>query len=149
MIEENGVVVGLKGEWAIVKPITSGGCSSCSANQGCGTASLARFFGQRQQQHYAHNPLHAKPGDRVVMGLEEKALVSGSLLMYLLPLLFMIMGAIFLSNWVTIPGWGADAMASLGLGMGLVLGLGITRGLSNRMRRQLYPKIMRIQSGSR
>jgi positive regulator of sigma E activity len=34
MIEESGVVVGLKGEWAIVKPITSGGCSSCSANQG-------------------------------------------------------------------------------------------------------------------
>jgi sigma-E factor negative regulatory protein RseC len=112
---------------------------------------LARFFGQRQQQHYAHNPLHAKPGDRVIMGLEEKALVSGSILMYLLPLLFMIVGAIVFSNWITIPGsgWGADAMASLGLGVGLVLGLGITRGLSNRMRRHLYPKIMRIQSDSR
>lgn len=149
MIEENGVVVSLKGEWAVVEPETSSGCSSCSANQGCGTASLARFFGQRKQQHFAHNPLNAQPGDRVIMGLQEKALVSGSILMYLLPLICMIVGAILFSSWVIVPGLDADATASLGLGVGLVLGLGLTRWLSHRMRKQLYPIIMRIQTGSR
>jgi len=149
MIEENGVVVSLKGEWAVVEPEASGGCSNCSASQGCGTASLARFFGQRKQQHYAHNPLNAKPGDRVIMGLEEKALVSGSIMMYLLPLIFMIAGAIVFSSWMIVPGWDADATASLGLGAGLVLGLGLTRWLSQRMRKRLYPIIMRIQTGSR
>jgi len=149
MIEENGVVVSLKGEWAVVKPAPSSGCSSCSANQGCGTASLARFFGQRNQQHFAHNPLNAQPGDRVTMGLEERALVSGSLLMYLLPLVCMIIAAILFSNLMIVPGWDTDASASLGLGAGLVLGLGLSRWLSHRMRKQLYPIIMQIQTGSR
>ena len=148
MIEEEGTVTGLKGEWAVVEPSTSGGCSSCSASGGCGTASLARFFGQRKQQHYAQNPVNARPGDKVIMGLEEKALLSSSLLMYLVPLLAMILGAIIFSAGFTdlLPG---DGAALLGAAMGLAAGLGLAKLLSFRMRKQIYPIITRILPGSR
>lgn len=149
MIEENGVVVDLKGEWAVVEPASSGGCSSCSASGGCGTASLARFFGQRKQQHYAHNPINAKPGDQVVMGLEEKALLTSSLMMYLVPLLAMIMGAIFFSQWFAESLQGQDAAALVGSVVGLTSGLGLAKFLSLRMRERFYPIITRILPGSR
>jgi sigma-E factor negative regulatory protein RseC len=149
MIEEQGTVVGLKGEWAVVEPSTSGGCSSCSSSGGCGTASLARFFGQRKQQHYAQNPINARTGDQVVMGLEEKALLSSSLLMYLVPLLAMILGAIIFSSGFGDSLPGTDGAELLGAAMGLAAGLGLAKLLSFRMRKRLYPIITRILPGSR
>lgn len=148
MIEETGVVVDIRGDWAVVEPSQRTACSSCSVSGGCGTSSLARLFGRRRQQHYAHNPLHAKPGDQVVMGLEEKALLTGSVLMYLVPLIGMILGAILFSEWL-----GADASsewaALLGGAGGLIGGLGLAAYVSRRQRNTLYPIIMRILSGSR
>ena len=40
------------------------------------------------------NPLDAKPGDEVMIGFDEQALVKVSLLVYMLPLMSLILGAI-------------------------------------------------------
>jgi sigma-E factor negative regulatory protein RseC len=41
------------------------------------------------------NPIRAQPGDRVVIGVHERGVVRASLLLYMLPLLGLILFAVF------------------------------------------------------
>jgi sigma-E factor negative regulatory protein RseC len=90
VIEENAQVIETEGEFAWVETRRQAGCGVCGASRGCGTASLARLFGQREPHVRALNPVGARPGDEVIVGIEESALVSGSLLMYIAPLLLLL-----------------------------------------------------------
>ena len=73
-----------------------GGCSSCSSQSGCSTAVLASFFS------HADAPLRLErgdtparlPGETVRIGIRESTLLRGSLLLYLLPLVGLIGGAV-------------------------------------------------------
>jgi len=54
---------------------------------------LARVLGRRRTLVKALNTSGVSTGDRVVIGLEEGALVSGSMAVYLVPLIALIVGA--------------------------------------------------------
>lgn len=95
MIEETAVVVKCEGEFAWVEAQRKSACGHCSVNKSCGTGTIAKIWGQKSSQMKAINKVHACEGETVLIGLQEGALVQGSLIIYLLPIVSMILFAIF------------------------------------------------------
>lgn len=94
MIEEVGIVVSVQGDLAEVEGQRRGTCGGCAANGACGTSLIARHFGRKRLLLSAYNDIGAEPGDRVVLGLPEGALLEASFVTYIVPLLAMIGGGV-------------------------------------------------------
>lgn len=94
MIEETAQVIGQKGELIVLEAETHSACESCSVNKGCGTSVLSKWVGRKFTRFELTNTVNARIGDRVVVGLSESALLRGSLFVYLLPLLSMLIFAL-------------------------------------------------------
>jgi sigma-E factor negative regulatory protein RseC len=93
MIEEIGTVRAVSGREAEVECSGRSACGSCSVKSGCGTALLEQLFARRARLITVENPIGARPGDYVVIGLPEDVLVRTAVGVYLMPLLAMILGA--------------------------------------------------------
>lgn len=93
MIEETATVVERADGFAWVEAQRQSTCSACNAKKGCGTGALSKVLGQRTARMKALNPIDAQVGDTVVVGMREAALIQGSLAVYLMPLLAMIVCA--------------------------------------------------------
>ena len=89
MIEEHAQVVAFEGDDIWVETQRKSVCGQCSANKGCGTATLAKVLGNKRSRVRVLNPQEKKVsiGDEIVVGIEEQALVHGSLAIYMAPLL--------------------------------------------------------------
>lgn len=94
MIEETAKVVRIEGEYAFVETEKRAACGSCESQGSCSTTVLAGLFKRRYNHLRVLNTVLAKPGEQVVIGLQEQALLKLSMLAYLLPLIFMILAAI-------------------------------------------------------
>lgn len=106
MIEENAHVVAVEGDSAWVETERRSSCGSCAA-KGCGTGALSKVLGARKQRMKVRNPVGARVGDSVVLGIEERALLLGSLMVYILPLIAMLGGGLL--GEVLAPQWGLEA----------------------------------------
>ncbi|HEY0722272.1 MAG TPA: SoxR reducing system RseC family protein [Gammaproteobacteria bacterium] len=93
MIEERGEVTAVEPPYAQVVTQRRSSCGSCST-KGCGTGALSELFAARSQAMKVLNPIDARVGEQVVLGLEEGALLRGSLAVYMVPLLTMIGGGL-------------------------------------------------------
>ena len=93
MIEELATVIKTEGEVMAVEIQRQSTCGSCSVKSGCGTNLVASLFGKRRALLSLPNTIHARPGDRVVLGISEKDLVTGSIRLYLYPLAGLLFGA--------------------------------------------------------
>ena len=69
-------------------------CGACEVRSGCGTSLLANWLPRRRLVFHLKNDIGAKPGDTVVLGLDETLLQRGSLLLYALPVAGLLMGAV-------------------------------------------------------
>lgn len=89
MIEERAQVIALDDEDVWVETQRRSACGQCAANKGCGTATLSKVLGNKRSQVRTLNPKATKVvvGDEVIIGIQEQALVRGSLAIYALPLL--------------------------------------------------------------
>lgn len=94
MIEETGIIVEVDEHHAWVEAASSSSCSHCSANQGCGTASLQKWFKRKPNRLRVSKNQDVGLGERVVIGIPEQALVRGSFMIYMVPLLALIAGAL-------------------------------------------------------
>jgi len=94
LIEEKAIVLSSADGIAQVETQRYSTCGGCSVQAGCGTDMLARVFGNRRNRLSVLNPVDAKPGDRVIIGFDEHTLVKASLIVYLVPLLSLILGAV-------------------------------------------------------
>lgn len=95
MIEETALVVKCEGDFAWVEAQRKSACGQCSVNKACGTGTIAKIWNQKTTQMKAINKAQAHEGESVLIGLQENALVQGSLIIYLLPIVSMILFAIF------------------------------------------------------
>ena len=105
MIEETAKIVELEGEFAWVETQRKSACGACAVNKGCGTATIAKVLGKKRTRVRAINRLNAKLGDEVVIGIQEQALVRGSIAVYAVPLVFLLLGGM-LGEWL---GQGSDS----------------------------------------
>ncbi len=91
MIEETAIVVDINGQQVLLETQRQSACQSCSVKSGCGTSTLASVVGKRSSQFVVDNSLELQVGDKVIVAIDENALVQGSLLIYLMPLIFMLL----------------------------------------------------------
>jgi sigma-E factor negative regulatory protein RseC len=96
MIEETATVISVDDGYAVVETKQRPACGACDSASSCSTSLLSGLFKRRHNQLRVANPIHAKPGERVVIGVEEGAFIKVSFLAYLLPLLCMIMMAMLM-----------------------------------------------------
>lgn len=139
MIEEDAVVVATEGEVAWLETERKSTCGSCAVRKGCGTGVLANVVGRKLTRVVALNPVGAHAGDRVIVGIDERSLVRGSLAVYALPLLTLFVGALAGEALWGEPGAMAGGVA------GLVAGLAWLRRFSRRCRTdtRFQPVILR------
>jgi len=139
MVEASGQIVKIDGDFVWVETEIKSGCNQCSAKSGCGTGILSAVLGRRRPQLRVPNSLGAKVGEAVVVAVEESGVVTGSLLLYLLPLFMMIVGAV-IGDVLSGEGW-AIILASLGLLSGFWVAKVLTKGAI--VSKQLRPVLVR------
>jgi sigma-E factor negative regulatory protein RseC len=106
MIEEQAQVVEIKGNRLLLQAQTQSSCGNCSVSKGCGTSLLAKVVGRKFTHFQAENNINAKVGDTVVVGIAEDALLKGSVMMYVLPVMCMLGFALLADYLLTAsPSW--------------------------------------------
>jgi sigma-E factor negative regulatory protein RseC len=127
---EEGMVSGvLPGNRIQVTVRRSEACHSCSAKGACQT-----LGGQTEDLLLAlDNTVNAEPGDQVRITIEESALVKASLVLYLVPALGLIGGALVGTLLAGKTGWDNDGTSLVGSLVGLVLGLFTSWAMGKRM----------------
>ncbi len=93
MIKQTAIVTRTEHAVAFVKTIRESTCGQCGVQKGCGTSVFSKVLGNKFSEITALNPIDAKTGDMVILGMQESVLINSALLMYLFPLLMMFSGA--------------------------------------------------------
>lgn len=91
MITENAIVVSIDDNQTWIETQRKSVCGQCSASKGCGTSVLSKVIGNKLSKMKAINKINAQVGDEVVVGLNEKSLLKGAFMTYLLPLLYLFL----------------------------------------------------------
>lgn len=134
MVEECGRVVAVEPAGVWVSTLSRTGCGRCDEPGGCGRQSIFRLFGQRRHHVLARlvagetdaAAMTLAPGDPVSVGIPEGLLLRASLVLYLLPLLALLAGA--LAGQAL-----GGELASIGLGLaGVAGGFLLARSLCRR-----------------
>ncbi len=140
MITETGKVVAVTGEHAWIQTIRTSACQSCAARNGCGQKVLASATGGRANQVRVVNSVDARVGEEVTLGIDESALLGASLLVYALPLLFMVAASMF-GHYLSS---GSDFAAMAGAAAGLASGFLVSRKLQSRNTGNYEPTLLRV-----
>lgn len=100
MIKEVGTVVKIAGDMAWVETKVTSTCNACAAKSNCGTSSIAKAFGDKSVVNEVANVKNAKVGAKVEIGIPEESLLTGALLVYLLPLVTAVIVALISQFWL-------------------------------------------------
>ena len=97
MIEETALVKSVTGSLINVVTVQSSACHQCNESTTCSTSVLSKFFGNKEIELQLESELTLETGDQVMLGIEEKMLLSLTMLMYFMPLcslfLFALLGS--------------------------------------------------------
>ncbi|MDG2047675.1 MAG: SoxR reducing system RseC family protein [Halioglobus sp.] len=149
MLTETGRVVGIEGDGIWVETVRRSTCGTCSAQKGCGHGLLNRISEGRRGY------VRALPGeqsvddyninDQVVISIPEEVILRGSFIAYILPIFFMLAGAIGGSHFLI---GQQDLLAVAGAAGGLALGFTVVRrhGLQHRQDPAFQPTLLRIDA---
>ncbi len=144
MIIEHGVVVATEAGDAWVQTRRKTACGGCNEQSGCGVGAIDRWLGLRATVVRVANPDGATVGEEVRIGLDERALVIASGVVYLLPLLGLLLGGVLTQWWIApMSEWPLAAGAALGF----VAALAGARRLSKRLAEDLRYKPVILRRG--
>jgi len=132
MLLETGRVVAVEPQRLWVETIQRSACSSCQAQKGCGHSMLAKWGTSASRLWVSlegrdSNQYHV--GDQIQIGVPEEVIANGSLFVYMVPLLLMIM-ATFIAHHEKLN----DGLTSVFAFMGLMAGALIVRWCSHQTR---------------
>jgi sigma-E factor negative regulatory protein RseC len=143
MLETRAIVVQVEGRYALVQASQANGCGQCNG-KGCGAGKLSRLFCSKPRRFQADNPINAVVGDEVVISVAEGTILRGIGLVYLLPLLLLVMGALLGSAWVGQSPGQHDGYATAGALSGLAAGFIAVKWISSgQARNRFQPYIAR------
>lgn len=147
MNEVRAIVLGVSGDEAEISPVGNLGCSHCHSGKGCGSGRLAQMFCSNKPRRFtAVNSARARAGDEVNVVLPQGELLRSSVLMYLLPLLLLLGGAML---GAALGGDGAtrDGYAMLGALSGLLAGFAAGRyAASGAQRRAVVQSVVEVET---
>ncbi len=145
MIEEQAQVVEIIGSQLVLQAQTQSACGSCSASKGCGTSVLSKVVGRKFTRFQVENNIDAEVGDTVVVGISEDALLRGSMVMYIIPILGMLAFSLIANSYLAVVADYRDlAIAASGI-MGLVFGSLLSKWYFQRQssRQRFTPVVLR------
>lgn len=136
MLKESGRIVAIENTRLWVETINKGTCGACVAEKGCGQSLLSRWMARSAFLAVdldGRDPGQFTLNDYVEIGIPEDVVVKSSLLIYILPLAFMVVAllvsdSLFNNEAILI------ASAVLGLLLGAAFVKLLTQGI-NRHRR--------------
>ena len=132
MSETLARVVRTEGDLAWVEVQAPASCGACGG-RGCGSATVfGQLFSARPVAYPVDNTIAARPGETVVVALDEGVLLRATLRAYGLPLLLVLLGA------AAGMALGGEPAAIAGAAIGLALG-----GWQMRRARPARPSIVR------
>jgi sigma-E factor negative regulatory protein RseC len=133
MATEEGIVTKVDGALAEVRTMKSAACEACSAKGFC-------HDGGREMTVSVLNTVQARPGDRVRLEIATGAFVKVMFLLYIVPVLALLVGAL---AGLALSGDGAAAPGALA---GFVLAVSFIRARGRRMggMAAYQPRIARI-----
>jgi sigma-E factor negative regulatory protein RseC len=128
---------------ATIEIVRKTACGLCGQTQGCGNAFWGKLFAHKAMSFQAQNTIDAQVGQSVIVGIDETAVMKSALILYLLPLVTMLFGAILAAHIVD-----TDAMAMIGAAIGLVVGyFWVKAHIAGRVYYQKHqPKILRLDT---
>jgi sigma-E factor negative regulatory protein RseC len=127
VIEEHARVIAVQNGQLLLEAQTKASCSACAVKQGCGTSVISKWVGRKFTRFQAPNTVNARVGDEVVVGLAEEAMLKGSVLVYLLPLLAMIGFALLADSLIAADTASRELMVLIAAVAGFSLMLVISR----------------------
>ncbi len=134
MIEETGVVVKVEGDCAWVETQRQTACGQCSAKKGCGTGILGEYFNRRSPLLEIRNAKDVMVGDRIVLGVSESGLITGSFVVYIVPLLAMFITALIGNHLANLFETGLSEPTSILFGvLGFAAGVWFVRRFDRRV----------------
>lgn len=135
-LEEVGTVLATEGEWAWVEIARRGGCGVCASSGSCGVGRLASLFGRHPVRLRLRNAVEARPGERVLLAIDEGRVAMGAGTVYAPPLVGLVVG-VGLGEWLGArAGLPVDAAALVVGALGVVLGVAFARWLGGRPGRE-------------
>ncbi len=152
MIEETALILSCDGEHADIETKPQSSCGGCTSSSVCGTGVFSKVFGNRKTVVRVVNSLRAKPGEQVVIGLQESALSRVSMVFYLAPILAMILFAILGQEMALRLGYlTQDPLAILGGAIGLFAGLWLVRMFSRTVQEdtRYQPVMLRLATSEK
>ena len=96
MATEEGIVIHTHAALARVKTTKSSSCKACTARDSCHVTETGKVM-----EVDAINGAGAREGDRILLHFETASLMKACFLLYLLPVGFMLMGAVF-GHWLAL-----------------------------------------------
>lgn len=147
MLIETGRVVAVGNDGLWVETIRQSTCGACAAQKGCGHGLLNRISdGKRSYIRVLpgkQDPGSCRVDDEVRIGIPEEVILRGSLIVYMLPLICMLTGAVAAIG--LFPG-NPDVLAALGAVAGFALGFVLVRWHAARHRddQSMQPTLLEI-----
>lgn len=118
MLEETGLVTKVEDNIAWVNTRSKLACSSCKVESTCGNGILEKYLSGRIFVSKVQNTISAKVGDQVVIAIPQASVTKAALVVYCIPLLGIICGALFGEL-----GYGSEPVAIGASLVGLISGL--------------------------
>lgn len=120
-------------------------CGSCSSQKSCGTGIMSKAMAKKALRWNLMTRIEVKAGQVVEIGLPEKNLLISAALVYLVPIFFMLVGAIF-SQWFMEPffllGESVTIVISLLCG---ALGIFVAKQLSSCTEKRTSQKVILLR----
>jgi sigma-E factor negative regulatory protein RseC len=125
MIEMQARVIAVEDSMALVEPMSGGSCSSCNSSSsltsggGCGADKIGQIFTIKTKNYRVINAISSRIGDEVIIGIEDGAVLRGSAVVYMLPLILIFIGAI--TAHYLMPNINADLASIIGAASGFAV----------------------------
>ena len=127
MIKQPATVIAETETAYLLETLPKSACRRCAEGKGCGGGILAQAFANKTYQLSVAKNTRLNINELVFVGIQSSVLVRASLLLYLLPLIFMITLAVVASSLTN----GEDLFTVPAAVLGLFTGALISRSLSN------------------
>ena len=145
MAEHIGIVKEIEGDgFARVLTDRKGACSGCESNPaGCRSCLTSAKMESR-----VANPVGARTGDVVKVELATRELFTGAAILYLLPVITLLAGALGGTGAAPALGWSELTGGLAGAAVGMILGYLVVIALdcNAAVRRRLMPRITNVVS---
>jgi sigma-E factor negative regulatory protein RseC len=139
MATEQGMVINIHGNIAVVKTKRSEACKGCSEHGSCSTQG-------NDMEVEVFNRMGAAIGDEVAIQIQTGSFMKATFLLYVFPILCMITGAVAGEKLAPSIAFDKSALSAILGFLGLFIGLWVVKIKGREMGRkeEYHPKIIRI-----